>query len=306
MHKLEQRLDVRSMLPSQRHTSILRVFGALPCGQALVVITDYDARPLHIELEHLQPSRYTWAQRRLSDHWEVTIRKIHPAIATNSSLERSPVFAQADAETIATLGPLGRRANIKRDRAIAEQGISWPYLGLVEAGIVQAVLATDSGREQVLFDALPGEVFGEAALIDHGPTLVRYIAQTAGTVILLLPVEAVRKRLRVDAALFRALADLNAQHTRTILDRFALLLTQPAVARIAAVLLSYASPADGLTAALQPLPTMTQPEIARLAGTIKEIVQRSLPKLEGEGAIRREGNRIIEVDRAKLLRLASS
>ncbi len=150
-----------------------------------------------------------------------------------------------------------------------------------------------------------GKTLG-AALIDRGPTLVRYIAQTAGTVVLLLPVEAVRKHLDVDRRLFRALADLNAQHSRMILDRFALLLAQPAAARIAGVLLSYASPADGLTAALEPLPTMTQPEIARLAGTIKEIVQRLLPKLEAEGAIRREGNRIVEVDRAKLLRLASS
>ena len=156
------------------------------------------------------------------------------------------------------------------------------------------------------FDALPGDVFGEAALIDRGPTLARYVAQTAATVVLLLPVEAVRRRLDVDRALFRALADLNAQHTRAMLDRFALLLAQPAAARIAGVLLSYASPADGLTPALEPLPTMTQPEIARLAGTIKEIVQRLLPKLEAEGAIRREGNRIVEVDRAKLLRLASS
>nr|MDQ2663992.1 helix-turn-helix domain-containing protein [Candidatus Eremiobacteraeota bacterium] len=93
------------------------------------------------------------------------------------------------------------------------------------------------------------------------------------------------------------------QHTRAILDRFALLLAQPAAARIAAVLLSYASPSDGLTPALPPLPTMTQPEIARLAGTVKEIVQRLLPKFDAEGAIRREGGRIVEVDRAKLLRL---
>jgi CRP-like cAMP-binding protein len=88
---------------------------------------------------------------------------------------------------------------------------------------------------------------------------VRYIAQTVGTVVLLLPVEAVRRRLDVDCALFCALADLNAQHTRMILDRFALLLAQPAAARIAGVLFSYASPADGLTAAPEPLPLMTQP-----------------------------------------------
>lgn len=237
----------------------------------------------------------------------MTLRKIHAAFgAATSSLERSPVFAQADPDTIAALGPLGRRASIKRDRAVVEQGISWPYLGVVEAGIVQAALATDNGREQALFDALPGDVFGEAALIDCGPTLVRYIAQTAGTVVLLIPVEAVRKRLDVDRALFRALADLNTQHGRMVLDRFALLLAQPAAARISNVLLSYASPADGLTAALEPLPTMTQPEIARLADTVKEIVQRLLPKLEADGAIRREGNRIVEVDRAKLLHLASS
>jgi CRP-like cAMP-binding protein len=286
----------------------MRSFDALADGQELVIVTDHEARPLHIEFERTRRSLYVWTQRRLGDrHWEVTLRKMLPTLdGPASSMERSPIFSQGDAASITALAPLGRRVAIKRDRAVAEQGIFWHYVGVVETGIVQAVLATDSGREQVLFDVLPGEVFGEAALIDRGPTMVRFIAQTAGTVVLLLPIEAVRRRIDLDAALFRALSDLNVQRLRAILDRFALLLAEPAMARLAAVLLSYALPAEGLTPALEPLPTMTQPELARLAGTVKEIVQRLLRKLETEGAIRRDGGRIIEVDRMRLGRFTSS
>ncbi len=300
-------MDVRTMPPPQRHAGILRAFDGLADGQNLVVVTDHDARPLHIELEQTRRSTYAWSQRRLGEHhWEIVLRKMRPPLGDSAScMDRSPVFAHGSPASIAALAPQARRAIIKRDRAVVEQGIAWPYVGLVEAGIVQAVLASDSGREQVLFDALPGDVFGEAALIDRGPTLVRYIAQTAGTTVLLFPVEAVRRQFQADPALFGALADLNAQHTRAILDRFALLLAQPAAARIASVLLSYAAPAQGLSPALPPLPTMTQTEIARLAGTIKEIVQRLLPKFEAEGALRRQGGRIVEVDRGKLVQLAS-
>ncbi len=306
MQTIERRIDVRPLPPADRHTVILRAFDDLAEGRGLVVATDHDARPLHIELEQTRRSTYAWAQRRLAEnHWEITLRKMRPPRGgAASGMERSPVFARSAPSSTAVLAPLARRAAIKRDRAVVEQGVSWPYVGLVEAGIVQAVLASGSGREQVLFDLLPGDVFGEAALIDRGPTLVRYIAQTVGTIVLLFPVEAVRRQCEADNALFHALADLSSQHTRAILDRFALLLAQPAAARIASVLLSYAAPAQGLRAALPPLPLMTQTEIARLAGTVKEIVQRLLPKFEAEGAIRRAGGRIVEVDRRKLLHLA--
>lgn len=300
-------MDVRLLAPAERHADILRAFDRLAAGQSLLVVTDHDARPLHTELEQTRRFAYSWAQRRIGDRqWEITLRKMRaPVQGAASFMERSPVFACATSASVAHLAARVRRAVIKRDRAVVEQGIAWPYLGLVETGIVQAVLASDSGREQVLFDALPGDVFGEAALIDGGPTLVRYVAQTQGTTVLLFPVDAMRSRFQEDPALFEALADLNAQHTRDILDRFAMLLAQPAAARIAGVLLPYASPNTGLSPALPPLPSMTQADIARAAGTVKEIVQRLLPKFEAEGAIRREGGRIVALDRERLLNLSS-
>ncbi len=299
-------MDVRPWPVAERHTRILRAFDALREGQSLVVVTDHDARPLRIELEQARPAGYAWSQKRIDAAcWNVTLRKLAPAArGAVSLLQRSPVFGRAGEACIAELATRARRAAIRRERAVVEQGISWPYVGLVEAGIVQAVLSSDSGREQALFDALAGDVFGEAALIDRGPTLLRYIAQTADTVVLLFPADVVRKHLAADAALFDAFAELSVQHTRAILDRFALLLAQPAAARIAAVLLPYAPPSAGLSPALPPLPAMTQTEIARLAGTVKEIVQRLLPKFEAEGAIRRDASRIVEVNRTKLIELS--
>lgn len=295
------------MAPRDRHKAILRAFDALPEGRALLVVTDHEAHPLHVELERGRSGTYAWAQRKIGDQrWEVVLRRVVPGVdGTVSDIERCMAFWCVSATTKAALASSARRASIRRGRAVAEQGILWPYLGLVKSGSVQAVLATDNGREQVLFDALPGDVFGEAALIDGGPTVTRYIAQAAGTVVLLFPAIVVHKCFATDPVLFRALAELSVQRARAYLDRFALLLAQPALARIATVLLPYAPPMDGLAPALEPLPTMTQPEIARLAGTVKEIVQRLFPKLEAENAIRRVGGRIVQVNRAELLRLAS-
>ncbi|MGH8163129.1 MAG: DUF2249 domain-containing protein, partial [Rhodanobacteraceae bacterium] len=138
MQTAVHRIDVRSLPPSRRHARILDAFDALGGSQTLVVVTDHDARPLHIEFERFRTARYVWVQRRLGERrWEVTLRKISPGPdAAKFTLVRSPVFAQASAATLAALEPLGRRATIKRDRAVVEQGVSWPYVGVVESGIV--------------------------------------------------------------------------------------------------------------------------------------------------------------------------
>jgi len=297
-------LDVRSLPLIERHPRIFALFGSLNNGQALVLISDHEPRPLRAEFDRKHPSHFKWRQRQLGDgRWEVRIVR-RDGCAPNSAVEaavlRSAVFAEVDRPTLEDLAHFARRAAIKRHHCVAEQGVLWPYAGIVENGIVQARLTTKPGREQAMYDVLPGEIFAETALFDRGHVALRYIALTADTVVVLLPVDRLRTLINSSHVVRSRIEEAAAQHTRAVLERFSAQISLSATARVAAALLPYAAPVLGLADALAPLHTMTQVELAASAGTVKEVVSRALAELEAMEAIRRVCGRIVKLDRENL------
>ncbi|HKU81094.1 MAG TPA: DUF2249 domain-containing protein [Candidatus Tumulicola sp.] len=305
MQSLDQRLDVRAIPPPQRHPQIFERFASLADGQTLVLISDHEPRPLRAELDRQYHGRFTWVQRQFGDgRWEIRIAKAldaTPRSTIAAGLLRSLILAHVAPPVVEDLAHYVRRVEIKRHHCVAEQGVNWPYVGIVEFGIVQARLITAAGREQAMYDVLPGEVFAETALFDRGHISLRHVALTAETGVLLVPVERLRALAEHDRAVAARLEEAAAQHTRAILVRFAAQISLSATARVAAALLSYATPVLGLADALDPLPAMTQVEVAVSAGTVKEVVSRALADLEAVGAIERVSGHIARLDRGKLL-----
>lgn len=300
-------LDVRHVPIPERHQHIFELLERVHGGQSLVLTSDHEPRPLRLEVERKFAQRFIWAQRRYGDgRWEVRIRRIEDPQTDSlaSSLRRCAAFAEAGDAAVADLAHFTRRTPIKRHHCVAEQGIAWPYAGVVDAGLVQATAVTPDGRTHVVYDVLPGELFGEFALFDGGTVTLRYVAATADTVVLLVPVERVRALLERERPVARRIEETCAQHTRAALERFTAQIALSSTARVATALLAFASPDQGLTPALGHLPTMTQSELASSAGTIKEVVSRALADLELRGALRRESGHIAFLDRAKLLAAA--
>lgn len=300
-------LDVRSIPPWMRHAHIFATFENLAEGQKLLLISDHEPRPLRAEFERAYGVRFAWVQRQIGDgRWEVRLSRLTEngeRRAITSALRRSPIFESADDAQIEELTYGARRARIKRHHCVVEQGVLWPYLGIVESGIVQAVLTTAPGREQAMYDILPSELFAEIAFLDRGHTALRHVALTSETIVLLLPIDLIRSLAERDREIVRRIEESAAQRTRAILDRFAAHLSHSTTARVAQVLLPYAKPSIGLDAALAPLPTMTHTELALSAGTVKEVVSRALAELEARGAIRRKGGHISQLDRGQLLEM---
>lgn len=285
-------------------------FDALLSDQQLLLVSDHEPRPLHLQFEERYGVRYAWMQRQLGDgRWEVRVRKVPAAIAGDSTphiLARSGVFSALNAEQIRDLAGRARRVSIKRHHTVIAQGVTWPYVGVVAHGIVQALLLTSHGREDAIYDAVAGDVFGETALLDRGNSALRHVALGADTEVVLLPVDAVRAVLAEQPALLQALAELSAQRFRTALERFSLLRAQSSTARVASTLLRFAAPEAGLTPALAPLPQMTQIELALSAGTVKEVVSRALAELEQRGAVVRERGHIVRLNRDDLAAFVAS
>ncbi|TDD85897.1 DUF2249 domain-containing protein [Actinomadura darangshiensis] len=53
-------LDVRTLVPAQRHQQIFAAFGALAAGTAFVLVNDHDPKPLYYQFAAEHPGEFTW------------------------------------------------------------------------------------------------------------------------------------------------------------------------------------------------------------------------------------------------------
>lgn len=300
-------LDARPIPVADRHRRIFELFDKLEEGQAFLLTSDHEPRPLRAEFEQTRKGRFSWRQRCAgAQHWEAVIRKVRDGEADDPShvLEQSVMFHGSSPEALAVLVETSEVVAFQAHRTIVEQGAVWPWIATVISGLVQAVIVTPDSRELGMFDILSGDGFGAVALVDGGSSPFRYVARTGDTRLLLVPAEAVRTLMENDLAVANAVNALSAQRLRSVVDRFRAHAAQPIPARVAEALLAYASPKPGLSDALPPLPSMRQSELAVIAGTAKDMVYRAIVELEQAGALRREHGRIVQLDRSILLRFS--
>jgi uncharacterized protein (DUF2249 family) len=53
-------IDVRTIVPQERHALIFSTFAALPAGAALQLVNDHDPKPLHQQFKSEFHGRFTW------------------------------------------------------------------------------------------------------------------------------------------------------------------------------------------------------------------------------------------------------
>ncbi|TDC69576.1 DUF2249 domain-containing protein [Actinomadura sp. GC306] len=67
-------LDVRTLVPAQRHEQIFAAFGALAPGTAFVLVNDHDPKPLYYQFAAEHPGEFTWDYRETGPEvWSVRI-----------------------------------------------------------------------------------------------------------------------------------------------------------------------------------------------------------------------------------------
>lgn len=69
-------LDVRTIVPRERHRQIFEIVGALAPGDSLTITNDHDPKPLHYQLDAEHPGEYSWTYLESGpDLWRVQIGK---------------------------------------------------------------------------------------------------------------------------------------------------------------------------------------------------------------------------------------
>lgn len=75
-------LDVRPLMPAQRHALIFRQLAELAPGAALILVNDHDPRPLHYHLQAEFPRWFSWKYLEEGpDAWRVEIGRQLPGPA---------------------------------------------------------------------------------------------------------------------------------------------------------------------------------------------------------------------------------
>lgn len=294
---------MRPIPPWQRHTKIFAAFEALDAGCELRIVSDHEPRPLREDFERRYARRYVWLQQMLgADRWDVVLRAVAPATVDSKRdfLRRCAIFADVADDTLDRLEAAAIEKTFGRNETVVEQDGESGLFGVVAYGTLAAVVGLPLGREHRLFEALPGDAFGEISGVDGGSAALRFVVSSPSARIVSIPPAELRAALRSDIQLANAMNELCVQRLRIVIDRFSAQTALSTLARVASALLPHAAPLPGLSAASSSLSTTTQAELAVAAGTVTEVVNRSLGVLEEAGAIERDAGRIVKLDREKL------
>lgn len=73
-------LDVRSLIPAQRHQTIFRLVDELAPGASFILVNDHDPKPLRYQLEAEYPQQFSWTyMEKGPDVWRVEIGRVRQA-----------------------------------------------------------------------------------------------------------------------------------------------------------------------------------------------------------------------------------
>ena len=69
-------IDVRSLVPAERHAKIFELVDALTPGASFVLVNDHDPKPLYYQLEAEYPRQFSWTYvEKGPEVWRIEIEK---------------------------------------------------------------------------------------------------------------------------------------------------------------------------------------------------------------------------------------
>ena len=181
----------------------------------------------------------------------------------------------------------------ERGDIILLEGEPSEALYFVGSGVVKVFKTSAEGKDQILNLIRPGESFNDVPVFDGKPNPAS--AEAMGPVVLYgtnkSDLEAIlRDHPRVALNVNKVLAS----RVRDLVSLVEDLSFRHVTGRVAKILLEHAGNGK------DPKPRLTQQEMAAMAGTVREVVGRSLKALEEEGAIRLDRHRIVITDKQAL------
>jgi len=217
----------------------------------------------------------------------------------HSFLNSIPYFDGLSPEELDLVKKLVFEKKVERGENIVFEGDPPEALYFVVSGAIKVFKTSVDGKEQTLNIVRPGESFNDVPIFDGG--LNPASAQAIGPVILYELRKADLKALlqahpQVALNIIKVLAGQVRQLIALVED----LSFRHVIGRVARILLEHAG--DGTA----PGPRLTQQEMAAMAGSVREVIGRSLKTLEDEGMIRLDRHRIVIINKEALREMVES
>jgi len=193
----------------------------------------------------------------------------------------------------------GKIVSFKKKETPFLNGELHKYFYIVLKGKIKTFqLNLDSAKEQTLFVYRAGDMFDTLILLDGKAHDVLYeVLETSE--VLQLPIEKVREWLKTNEKFnqhFFPYIASQMRHTEELASDLSLYSTAD---RLSKLLLQNMNPHDHYN--YQLLQNLSKTEIAKLLGTVRNVVERHLKELEAEGIVKNERKNIYVEDTYKLL-----
>ena len=200
-------------------------------------------------------------------------------------LAKVPVFETLDRAQLARVAAVSVPRSFNAAHVIFREGDASDTCYIVRSGHARAVRAHDDGRTITLAHFGPGDIFGELAMFDD--------ERRSATVETLDDVDAIavlgpdmRRLLRVHPDIAVSLVISFGRRLREANERIARQSFQTVQSRVAGVLRELVLQAQGEGAGdADVLVTVTQADVAKLAGSSRESASRFLAVLERAGVV---------------------
>lgn len=208
-------------------------------------------------------------------------------------LQSLPLFKGLDDETLRQLAKNSRLCEFQAGEVICYQGDPGSTCHIVIQGKVRVFLVGEDGRELSVRILVPGEIFGEMALLEGLPRSAN-IETLENTRTLEIAHEVVLSCLRASPTLaLNLLQDLSARLRSSTVDaeELALLTVDERLTRQLHKMAEWSG--VPVTDGVRIMVPMTQQELATLIGTSRESVNRALVRLRRQGEVRIEKGWIV-------------
>jgi CRP-like cAMP-binding protein len=208
-------------------------------------------------------------------------------------LKSNPYFSGLNTAELSLIGQHMFEKRVERGEVILLEGEPADTLFFINSGVVKIFKTSIEGKEQILNIVRPGESFNDVSIFDDGPNPAS--AQAMGPAILYgIKKDELKVILREYPKVVLNIIRVLAERVRQLVSLVEDLSFRHVIGRVAKILLEHAGDGTG------PGPRLTQQEMAAMAGTVREVVSRSLRALEEDGVIRLERNRIVITDKKAL------
>jgi CRP-like cAMP-binding protein len=211
-----------------------------------------------------------------------------------------PLFSNLDASALASLGRECRLQHLEKGCVLFLQSDPSDSAYIVCAGTISIVLSSQDGREMVINEMHPGDLFGELGILTNRPRSTSAIAHSDSK-LLVIPRLAFLHLLETDHHVALSMLQLTASRLQMSGKRESALAFLDAQARLAHLLLQLERQEHE-----KGYVTISQEELAQHTGLIRQTVAKALGKWRRAGWLITGRGRILILNRKALEELESS